>query len=75
MFRASWRRQPRAMMLLPLRLRGILESLHQAAFRLAMRLIVAERVPDFITRAGIRYLLSIRLKDVRARASVLVPAP
>jgi hypothetical protein len=46
-------------------IRGLLGALHQAAFRFAMRLIELELVPDFITRAGIRHLLSIRLRDVR----------
>ena len=42
-------------------------ELHQFAFRCTMSLITMGVVPDFITRIGIRYLLSIRLRDVRLR--------
>jgi hypothetical protein len=41
-------------------------DLHQTLFQAVMQLVERELVPDFVTRVGIRYLLSIRLRDVRA---------
>lgn len=46
-------------------LNDIYEKLHSAAFRGMLKLIEMGFVPDFITRVGIRHLLSLRLKDVR----------
>lgn len=42
-----------------------------AAFRLIMRLVEMDLVPDFIVRTGIRALLRIRLISVRAQRSSL----
>ena len=46
-------------------LQSLLQSAHQTAFRAVLRFVEAELVPDFIVRRGIRYLLSIRLREVR----------
>jgi len=45
-----------------------------AAFRAFMGLIVAGWIPDAITRLGIRYLLGLRLREVRS-APPLLKAP
>lgn len=47
-------------------LRGVFEKLHAAGFRCMLKLIELGWVPDFVTRMGIRHLLSLRLQDVRA---------
>lgn len=41
------------------------QALYQAAFRVILRLVELELVPDFVVRFGIRHLLSIRLREVR----------
>jgi hypothetical protein len=48
-------------------------AMYQAAFRVMMSLMEKEFVPDFITRVGIRYLLSLRLRDVRVLAVLCGP--
>ena len=47
------------------RLQNVYHSLHSAVFRGMLKLIELGFVPDFITRIGIRHLLSMRLQDVR----------
>lgn len=47
------------------RLQIMYNSLHSAVFRGMLKLIELGFVPDFITRIGIRHLLSMRLQDVR----------
>jgi hypothetical protein len=41
--------------------------MHGAAFRTILRLVELGLVPDIVTRCGIRYLLSIRLQEVRLK--------
>jgi hypothetical protein len=45
--------------------RGAHLFLHGATFRTILRLVELGLVPDIVTRCGIRYLLSIRLQEVR----------
>jgi hypothetical protein len=44
---------------------NVVNELHQMAFRLFMVIVERDLVPDFIIRRGIRYLLSLRLREVR----------
>lgn len=45
-------------------------AVYQAAFCGMLSIIESEVIPDCITRVGIRYLLSLRLRDVRLLLAV-----
>jgi hypothetical protein len=53
---------------------GILHSLYLAGFRMFMSVVEKNLVPDFIVRAGIRYLLSVRAKAVAPASVQLQPS-
>ena len=48
------------------KVREVGRSVYLACFRWFLGLVVLRLVPDFIVRWGIRYLLSLRLKEVRS---------
>lgn len=47
-------------------------NVYLACFRWFLGLVLMRLVPDFIVRLGIRYLLSLRLKEVRSVPGIFI---